>query len=127
MSIGRIITGLAIHFVLRKLTILLPLDQQVFYEDFLVRAEVITNFGRLKDADNRRCFQLRQTALRHGDVPLPKVVENYNDVSKEEEEDVKPQVAHEKAKVNKKDSKGNAKKKNKERDLRIALKKLRKR
>ena len=84
MSMGHIITRLAIHFVPRKLTILAPLDRQVFDEDFLVRAEVITNFGRLEDANDRRCYQLRQIALRHEDVPLPKVVE------KEEEEDVKP-------------------------------------
>ena len=50
--------------------------------------------------------------MRHGDVPLPKVVENYNNISEEEEEDVKPQVAHEKAKVNKEDGKAKAKKKN---------------
>ena len=50
--------------------------------------------------------------MRHGDVPLPKVVKNYNDVSEEEEEDVKPQVAHKKAKVNKKDGNSKAKKKN---------------
>ena len=53
MSMGHIITGLAIHFVLRKLTILALLDRQVFDEDFLVRAKIITDFGRLKDADNR--------------------------------------------------------------------------
>ena len=40
------------------------------------------------------------------------MVENYDDVSEEEEEDVKPQVAHEKEKVNKKDGKSKAKKKN---------------
>ena len=31
------------------------------------------------------------------------MVENFDDVSEEEEEDVKPQVAHENARVNKKD------------------------
>ena len=51
--------------------------------------------------------------MRHGDVALPKVVENYDDVSEEEEEDVKTQVAHMKAKVNKKDGNSKAKKKNK--------------
>ena len=50
--------------------------------------------------------------MRHGDVSLPKVVENYDDVSEEEEENVKPQVAHEKAKVNKNDRKSKEKKKN---------------
>ena len=65
MSMSHIISGLAIHFVPRKLTILTPLDRQVFNEDFLVRAEVITNFGRLEDADNRKCYQLCQTALRY--------------------------------------------------------------
>ena len=112
MFMGHIITGLAIQFVPRKFTILAPLNRQVFYEDFLVRAEIITDFGRLKEADNRRCYQLHQTTLRHGDVPLPKVVKNYDDVSEEEEEDIKPQVPHEKAKVNKKDGKAKAKKKN---------------
>ena len=38
------------------------------------------------------------------------MVENYDDVSKEEEKDVKPQVAHEKEKVNKKDGNSKAKK-----------------
>ena len=110
MSMGHIIT--TIHFVPRKLTILAPLDRQVFDEDFLVRANIITDFLRLEDADNRRCYQLHQTALRYRDVPLPKVVENYDDVSEEDEEDVKPQVAHEKAKLNKKDGKAKANKKN---------------
>ena len=112
MSMGHIIMGLAIHFVPRKLTILAPLEHQIFDEDFLVRAKVIVDFGRLEEADNRRCYQLRQTALRHGDVPLPKLVENFDNVSEEEEEDVKTQVAHKKAKVNKKDGKAKAKKKN---------------
>ena len=112
MSIGYIIIGLVIHFISRKLTMLAPLDRQVFYEDFLVRAEAIIDFGRLEEAKNRRCYQLCQTALRHGDVPLPKVVENFDDVSEEEEEDVKPQVAHENARVNKKDGKAKVKKKN---------------
>ena len=51
--------------------------------------------------------------MRYGDVPLPKVVENYDDVSEEEEEDVKPQVAHTKAKVKKKNGNSKAKKRNK--------------
>ena len=106
MSMGHIITGLAIHFVPRKLTILGPLERQIFDEDFMVRVEVIIDFRRLEELDNRRCYQLCQTALRYGDVPLPKVVKNYDDVSEEKEEDVKPQVSHEK------DSKGKAKKKN---------------
>ena len=38
MSMGHIITGLAIHFILRKLTILALLDRQVFDEDFLVKS-----------------------------------------------------------------------------------------
>ena len=40
------------------------------------------------------------------------MVENYDNVSEEEEDIVKPQVAYEKAKVNKKDDKSKAKKKN---------------
>ena len=101
------------HIYTNKFTILAPLYRQVFDEDFLVRAEVITNFGRLEDANDRRCYQLSQTSLRHRDVPLPKVVENYDDISEEEEEDVKPQVAHKKAKVNNKDGNSKAKKRNK--------------
>ena len=50
--------------------------------------------------------------MRHGDVPLPKVVENFDDVSEEEEKDVKPQIDHENARVNKKDDKAKARKKN---------------
>ena len=53
---GHIIMGLAIHFVPRKLTILVPLEREIFNEDFLVRAEIITDFGRLEEADNRRCY-----------------------------------------------------------------------
>ena len=41
------------------------------------------------------------------------MVENYDNVSKEEEEDIKPQVAYEKAKVNKKDGNSKTKKRNK--------------
>ena len=110
---GHIITGLAIHFAPIRLTRLAPMDRELFNEEFLTRAKIISKFQmKLEDADNRRCYQLRLTALRHGEVPLPKVVENYDDVSEEEEEDVKPQVAHEKAKVNKKDGKAKAKKHN---------------
>ena len=90
MSLGHIIMGLAIYFVLRKLTLFAPLEREIFDENFLVRAEIITDFRRLEEADNKRCYQLHQTALRHGDVPLPKLVENFDDVSEEEEEDVKP-------------------------------------
>ena len=113
MSMGHIITGLAIHFVPRKLTLFAPLECEIFDENFLVRAEIITDFRRLEEADNRTCYQLHQIALRHGDVPLLKVVENFDDVSEEEEEDVKPQVAHDKAKVNKKDGNSKVKKRNK--------------
>ena len=90
MSMGHIITRLAIHFVPKKLTILAPLECQIFDEDFLVKAEVITNFGRLEEADNRRCYQLCQTALRYRDGSLPKVVKNFDNISEEEEEDIKP-------------------------------------
>ena len=113
MSMGHIITGLAIHFVPRKLTILQPLDKQILDDEFLVKAEIISKFGGLEDVKDRRCYQLRQTALKLGDVPLPKVVENFDDVSEEEEEDVKPQVSHEKERKNVKNSKGNKNKKNK--------------
>ena len=58
MSMGHIITGLAIHFVPRKFVILRPLDRQVFDEEFLVKAEIIINFGMLEDVNNRRCYQL---------------------------------------------------------------------
>ena len=52
MSKGHIIMGLPILFIPRKLTILASLDRQVFDEDFLVRAEIITDFERLEDATN---------------------------------------------------------------------------
>ena len=65
--------------------------------------------------------------MRHGDVPLPKVVDNYDNVSKEELEDVKPQVAHDNARVNKKDGKAKAIEYQKERDLRTVLKESRRR
>ena len=55
---------------------------------------------KLKDADNRRCYKCRQTTLKYGDVPLPKFMENFDDVSEEEEEDVKPQVDQERAEMN---------------------------
>ena len=49
----------------------------------LIRAEIISEFQmKLKDADNRRCYKCRQTALKYGDVPLPKFVENFDDVMK---------------------------------------------
>ena len=56
MSISHIITGLAIHFVPRKLTILALLEHQIFDEDFLVKAKVIIDFGRLEEVDDRRCY-----------------------------------------------------------------------
>ena len=112
MFIGHIIKGLAMHFVPRKLTLFKPLEHKIFDEDFLVRAEIITDLGRLEDADYRRCYQLHQTALRHEEVPLPKVVENFDDISEEDEEDVKLQVAHGNVRVNKKDGKAIIRKKN---------------
>ena len=87
---GHIITGLTIHFIPRKVALFAPLEREIFDEDFLVRVEIITNLGRLEDADSCKYYQLHQTALRHGEVPLPKVVEKFNTVSEEEEEDFKP-------------------------------------
>ena len=54
---------------------------------------------KLEDADNRRCYKC-QTTLKYGEVPLPKVVENFDDVSEEEEEDDKPQLNQERTKMN---------------------------
>ena len=65
---------------------------------------------KLEDADNRRCYKCRQTALKYGEVPLPKVVENFDDVSEEEEEDVKPQVDQDRVEMN-----GNFKESNRDR------------
>ena len=47
--------------------------------------------------------------MKYGDVPLPKFVEDFDDVS--EEEDVKPQVDHKEAEMN-----GNFKAKKKDRE-----------
>ena len=88
---GHIVTGLAIHFAPKGLTRLALVEREVFNEEFLIRAEIILEFQmKLEDADNRRCYKCRQTALKYGEVPLPKIVENFDDVSEEEEEDVKP-------------------------------------
>ena len=77
------------------------MERELFNEEFLIRAEIISEFQmKLEDADNRRCYKCRQTALKYGDVPLLKFVENFDDVSEEEEEDVKPQVDQVLAKMN---------------------------
>ena len=55
MSMGHIISGLTIYFVPRKLPLFTPLQREIFDEDFLVRAEIIIDFERLEEADNRRC------------------------------------------------------------------------
>ena len=79
---GHIVTGLAIHFAPRGLNRLAPMERELFNEEFLIRAEIISKFQmKLKDADNRRCYKCRQTALKYGDVPLPKFMENFDDVS----------------------------------------------
>ena len=57
-------------------------------------------------------------------------MENFDDVSGEEEEDVKPQIFHEKARVNQEDVRAKQRKRiehQKGRDLRTTLNKLRKR
>ena len=98
---GHIVTGLIIHFAPRGLTRLAPMERELFNEEFLTRAKIISEFQmKLEDADNRRCYQCRHTALKYGDVPLPKFVENFDDVSEEEEEDVKPQMDQERAEMN---------------------------
>ena len=90
---GHIIRGLAIHFTPKGLTRLAPMEHELFNEEFLIRAEIISEFQmKLEDANNRRCYKCRQTALKYREVPLPKFMENFDDVSEEEEEDVKPQV-----------------------------------
>ena len=38
--------------------------------------------------------------MKYGEVPLPKIVENFDDVSEEEEEDVKAQMDQERAEMN---------------------------
>ena len=38
--------------------------------------------------------------MKYGEVPLPKIVENFDDVSEEEEEDNKPPLDQERAKMN---------------------------
>ena len=50
MFMGHIITSLAIHFVPKKLVLFALLEREIFEEDFLVKAEIISDFGRLEDA-----------------------------------------------------------------------------
>ena len=98
---GHIVTGLVIHFAPMGLTRLAPMDRELFNEEFLIRAEIISEFQmKLEDSDNRRCYRCRQITLKYGEVPLPKFVENFDDVSEEEEEDDKPQLNQERTKMN---------------------------
>ena len=47
-----------------------------------MKAEIITQRKELEDVTSRRCYMLRQTALKHSDVPLPRAkVDKFEDVS----------------------------------------------
>ena len=47
-----------------------------------MKAEIITQRKELEDVTSRRCYMLRQNALKHGDVPLPRAeVDEFKDVS----------------------------------------------
>ena len=47
-----------------------------------MKAEIITQRKELEDVTSGRCYMLRQTALKHGDVPLPRAeVDEHEDVS----------------------------------------------
>ena len=63
MSIGHIITGLAIHFVPRKIALFAPLECEIFYEDFLVRAEIIIDLERLEDAEKSKILSAVSNCL----------------------------------------------------------------
>ena len=57
---GHIVTGLAIHFAPRGLTRLAPMEHELFNEEFLIRAEIISEFHmKLEDADNRSNYKCR--------------------------------------------------------------------
>ena len=47
-----------------------------------MKAKIITQRKELEDVTSRRCYTLRQTATKHGDIPLPRAeVDEYEDVS----------------------------------------------
>ena len=48
-----------------------PLEAESLDEDYLVRAEIITEFNELYDVTSRRCYFFRQAMMQHGEVPLP--------------------------------------------------------
>ena len=84
ISIGHIVTGLAYQFSSFDITKqeLEPLEPEFFDEVYLMKAEIITQWKELEDVTSRRCFMLHQTAMKHGDVPLPRAeVDEYEDVS----------------------------------------------
>ena len=44
ISMGRIVSGLVIHFAPRGLTRLAPMECELFNEEFLIRDEIISEF-----------------------------------------------------------------------------------
>ena len=48
-----------------------PLEAESLDEDYLVQAEIITEFNELHDVTSRRCYLFCQAAMQHGEVPLP--------------------------------------------------------
>ena len=81
---GHIVIGLAYYFASFDVTKqeLEPLHPEFFDEVYLMKAEIITQRKELEDVTSRRCYMLRQTALKHGDIPLPRAeVDEFEDVS----------------------------------------------
>ena len=84
ISMGHIVTGLAYYFtsfdvIQRDFEPMIP---EFFDEEYLMKAEIITHWRELEDVTFRRCYMLRQTATKHGDVPLPRAeVDEFEDVS----------------------------------------------
>ena len=61
VSMGHIVTGLAIHLTSdeSKEYHLEPLEAEFLDEDYLVQAEIITDFkGKLHDVTLRRCYMI---------------------------------------------------------------------
>ena len=88
ISMGHIVTGLAMFFLPQEIEKyeLELLEREMLDEDYLTRAEIINEWGELEDAKSRRCYVFRQHSLKLGEVPLPRVVEEYEDVSEDQEE-----------------------------------------
>ena len=81
---GHMVIRLAYYFASFDVTKqeLKPLHPEFFDEVYHMKAEIITQRKELENVTFRRCYLLRQNALKHGDVPLPRAeVDEFEDVS----------------------------------------------